>query len=66
MVGSCSTCGGGKKCIWGFFKGNWKERDHLEEVGWGWEDTIKMDLKELGWGNVGWIILAQDRDKWSW
>jgi hypothetical protein len=24
-----------------------------------WEDNIKMDLRETGWGNVDW---AQDRD----
>jgi hypothetical protein len=29
-----------------------------------WEDGIRMDLKEIGWGNVDWIQLAQDRDRW--
>ena len=28
-----------------------------------WEDNIKIDLEELGWGGVGWIDLADDRDK---
>jgi hypothetical protein len=28
-----------------------------------WEDNIKMDLQELGWG-MDWIHLAQDRDRW--
>jgi hypothetical protein len=23
-----------------------------------------MDLGEIGWGDVDWIGLAQDRDKW--
>jgi hypothetical protein len=27
-----------------------------------WEDGIKMDLREIGWGGVEWIHLAQDRD----
>jgi hypothetical protein len=27
-----------------------------------WEDGIKMDLREIGWGCVEWIHLAQDRD----
>jgi hypothetical protein len=27
--------------------------------------NIKMDLLEIGWGGVGWIGLAQDRDKWT-
>jgi hypothetical protein len=25
----------------------------------------KKDLKEIGWGDVDWIGLAQDRDKWT-
>jgi hypothetical protein len=29
-----------------------------------WEDNIKMDLREVGWGGVHWIDLAQDRDRW--
>jgi hypothetical protein len=32
----------------------------------GWEDNIKMDLQEVGWGGGGmdWIDMAQDRDRW--
>jgi hypothetical protein len=29
-----------------------------------WEDNIKMDLGEIGFGNVDWICLAEDRDRW--
>jgi hypothetical protein len=28
-----------------------------------WEDNIKTDLQEVGWG-MDWIELAQDRDRW--
>jgi hypothetical protein len=28
-----------------------------------WEDNIKMDLQEVGWG-MDWAELAQDRDRW--
>jgi hypothetical protein len=28
-----------------------------------WEDGIRMDLSEIGWGSVDWIQLAQDRDR---
>jgi ribosome biogenesis protein Nip4 len=28
------------------------------------EDNIKMDLKEIGWEDVDWIHLSQDRDRW--
>jgi hypothetical protein len=30
----------------------------------GWEDNIKMDLREIGFGDVDWINWAQDRDRW--
>jgi hypothetical protein len=29
-----------------------------------WEDTIKMDLRGIGFGDVDWIHWAQDRDRW--
>jgi hypothetical protein len=29
-----------------------------------WEDNIKIDLQEVGWGNMNWIDLAQDRNRW--
>jgi len=30
-----------------------------------WEDNIKRDLQEVGWGGgMDWIELAQDRDRW--
>jgi hypothetical protein len=28
-------------------------------------DNIKVDFREIGWGGVDWIGLAQDRDKWK-
>jgi hypothetical protein len=29
-----------------------------------WEDGVRMDLREIGLGDVDWIRLAQDRDRW--
>jgi hypothetical protein len=29
-----------------------------------WEDGIRTDLRDFGWGSVEWIQLAQDRDRW--
>jgi hypothetical protein len=29
-----------------------------------WEDNVRMDLREIGWGGMDWINLAQDRDQW--
>jgi hypothetical protein len=31
----------------------------------GWVDNIKMDLRDIGWDDMDWIDLAQDRDQWS-
>jgi hypothetical protein len=28
------------------------------------EDNIKMDLRDIGWGGMDWIHLAQDMDQW--
>jgi len=29
-----------------------------------WEDNIKMDLQEVRCGDMNWIDLAQDSDRW--
>jgi hypothetical protein len=29
-----------------------------------WVDNIRIDLGEVGWGDVNWIGLAQDRNRW--
>jgi hypothetical protein len=29
-----------------------------------WVDNIRMDLGDVGWGDVDWIGLAKDRNRW--
>jgi hypothetical protein len=29
-----------------------------------WMGLIKMDLREIEWNGMDWIVLAQDRDQW--
>jgi hypothetical protein len=36
----------------------------LERPSCGWENGIRMDLREIDCGSVDWIQLAQDRDQW--
>jgi hypothetical protein len=28
-------------------------------------DNIKIDLREIGWGGMDWIDVAQDREEWK-
>jgi hypothetical protein len=39
-------------------------RSPLERLICKWEDTIKIDVRVIGWGGICWIDLAQDRDQW--
>jgi hypothetical protein len=36
-----------------------RERDHLDELGL----VIGTDIKEIGWEDLNWIYVAQDREK---
>jgi hypothetical protein len=38
------------------------ERDHMGDSH-KWEDNIKMDLKEIGYEDMGWIHVTQDTHK---
>jgi hypothetical protein len=29
-----------------------------------WVNNIKIDLREIGWDEMDWIDLTQDRDQW--
>jgi hypothetical protein len=49
--------GGEKECIQNF-------RGESERPRHRWEDNIKMDLRDIGWGGIDWINLAQDMDEW--
>jgi hypothetical protein len=38
-----------------------RKRPH-ERLRRRWEDNIRMDLGEIGWEVVDWMVLVQDRD----
>jgi hypothetical protein len=29
-----------------------------------WENSIRMDLREIGWEGVDWLHLAENRNQW--
>jgi hypothetical protein len=31
----------------------------------GWENNIKMDVKEIGCDDMDWVPFAQDQNKWQ-
>jgi hypothetical protein len=43
---------------------NPEEKRPVEETTCRWEDNIKMHIREIGYENVDWIHLAQDRVQW--
>jgi hypothetical protein len=61
-----STCIRGKQliCIVLILVGKPEGKRPLVRPRRRWEDNIRMDLQEVGWGCEDWIGLAQDRDRW--
>jgi hypothetical protein len=55
---------GKKRHAYGFLVGKPEGKRPLGRPRCRWMDNIKKDLGEVGLGNVDWIGLAQDRDKW--
>jgi hypothetical protein len=61
MGGSCSTYGE-KRNEYRLLLGKPEGKRPLGRSRHRWVDN--MDLGEVGWGDVDWIGLAQDRNRW--
>jgi hypothetical protein len=46
------------------FVGNPEGKRPLGRSGRCWKDSNEMGIREIGWGGMYWIDLAQDRDQW--
>jgi hypothetical protein len=44
--------------------GNQEGKRPLGRLRRRWVDNIRINLGEVGWGDVDWIGLAQDRNRW--
>jgi hypothetical protein len=53
-----------KRNAWRILAGKPEGRRPLGGPRRRWEDNIKMDLREIGWGGMDWIDPAEDRDQW--
>jgi len=55
---------GERRGIYRVLVGKLEGKRPLRRTRFRWEDNIKMDLLEVGFGGMDWIELAQDRDSW--
>jgi hypothetical protein len=47
-----------------FWEENLKEKRPLGRPVPRWAGNIKMYLEEIGWEDIDWIYVANDRDQW--
>jgi hypothetical protein len=52
------------RCAYNILVGRPEGRRPLGRPRRRWEDNIKMNLWEIGFGDVDWIHWAQDRERW--
>jgi hypothetical protein len=64
MGGEYSTHGKDGKCVQNLILEVWR-KEPLGRPTRRWEDNIKMDLWEIGFGGTDWIHMAQDMDWWQ-
>jgi hypothetical protein len=64
MGGPCNTNGEEKKNAYRLLVGNPDGKRPLKRPRRRWVDNIRMDLGEVEWGDVDWIDLAKDRNRW--
>jgi hypothetical protein len=63
MGGACST-NGEKRNAYRLLVGKPEGRRPLGRPRRRWLDNIRMGLAEVRWGDVDWICLGQDRNRW--
>jgi hypothetical protein len=62
-MGVVYSTNGGKKNAYRLLVGKPEGRRLLGRPRRRWLNNIRMDLVEVGWGDVDWISLAQDRNR---
>jgi len=55
---------GKEKVCTGFWWGNLRKRDHLENPGLDGRIILKLGLKKMGCEGMDWSDVAPDRDRW--
>jgi hypothetical protein len=63
MGGTCSS-DGERRGVYRVLAGKPEGKRPPERHRRRWEDNNKIDLQEVGCGDIDWIELARDRDRW--
>jgi hypothetical protein len=63
MGGACSAYGEGRG-VYRVLVGKTKGKKPLGKPRRKWQDNIRMDIQEVGYGGMDWNELALDRDRW--
>jgi hypothetical protein len=63
-MGRARRTNGEERNAYRLLLGKSEERRPLARPRRRWLDNFRMDLLEVGWGDVDWIGLAQYRDRW--
>ena len=58
------TCMGERRGVYRVFVGEPERKRPLGRRRLRWEDNIKMDFQKVGCGDMDWIELADERDRW--
>jgi len=65
-MGETFNTHGDRRDVYIVLVGKTEEGDHLEDQGIEGTFNINIDFQAVGYGNMEWTVLAQDRDRhWS-
>ena len=64
MGGACSAYGGERRSVYRVLVWKTGGKRSLGRPRHRWEDSIKIDLQDVGCGVMDWIELAEDRYRW--
>jgi hypothetical protein len=64
MGNTCST-NGEERNAYRIFCGKSRRKEHFGKPRGRRANNFMVDLREIGWGGMDWIVLAQDMDQWG-
>ena len=58
------ACIGDRRYVYSLLVGRLDGMKPLGRSWHRWEDNSRIDLQEVGWGNMDWMNMVQDRERW--